>query len=72
MIYKKDITPFAKGGSVTKHKGKGATEQRNPPRTRESLTGGSPLGRAMNTYPKAAPAPAAPAPMPMGLPPKIV
>lgn len=48
--FKKDITPFAKGGKVVKHTGKGAREQSS--RFGESLTGGNPYARAMNQYPK--------------------
>ena len=44
MVFKKDITPFAKGGSVTKHKGKSAGERK------PNL-----LGRLTNRYPKATP-----------------
>ena len=60
MVFKKDLTPIGRKGTVTKHKGKGATEQRNRPGARETLTGGSPLARTLNAYPKPAPAPPAP------------
>jgi hypothetical protein len=53
--FKKDLTPFARGGKVTKHVGKGAREQARSPGGFESLTGGS-LARMANSYPKAAPA----------------
>jgi hypothetical protein len=57
MVFKKDITPFAKGGTVTKHRGKGATEQRSYPGEQETLTGGDRFGRQMNRYPKPSPPP---------------
>jgi hypothetical protein len=62
--YKKDLTPIGKGG-ITTHVGKGATEQRG---FGGSLTRGSPLGSAMNRYPKPMPEPdmddAGPSPAP--------
>jgi hypothetical protein len=66
--FKKDITPFAKGGKVVKHIGKGAREQTRSSGGYETLTGADTLARAANNYPKSAPeAPAAPAPpVPMG------
>lgn len=53
MVFKQDLTPIGRRGTVTKHRGKGATEQRTPPGMRESLTGPASLGRALNAYPKA-------------------
>jgi len=53
--FKKDITPFAKGGKVTKHVGKGAREQTRGFGGSESLTGADSLARMANSYPKAAP-----------------
>jgi hypothetical protein len=58
MVFKKDITPIGKKGTVTKHKGKGAVEQRRDRGGRETLTRGDPLGG--NRYPKPKPAPPAP------------
>jgi hypothetical protein len=60
--FKKDLTPIGKGG-VTKHKGKGASEQRRSRGGGESLTGGDQFARAMGRYPKSAPTPAAPTPV---------
>ena len=57
MVFKKDLTPFAKGGKVVKHKGKGASEQRTRSGEQEMLTGGDRFGRAMGRYPKPSPAP---------------
>jgi hypothetical protein len=48
--FKKDLTPFAKGGRVVKHVGKGGREQST--RGGETLTGGDPFGRMANHYPK--------------------
>lgn len=68
--FKKDITPFAKGGQVVKHIGKGSREQSS--RGGESLTGGNPYERMSNSYPKSsASAPSSeseppPSPVPMG------
>jgi hypothetical protein len=45
--FKKDLTPFAKGGRVVKHIGKGAREGSSG-----ALTGGDPFGRMANHYPK--------------------
>jgi hypothetical protein len=68
--FKKDITPFAKGGKVVKHVGKGAKEQSTRGSSFASMTGGSEMARMANSYPKEAPAEAAPArsapPVPMG------
>jgi hypothetical protein len=55
--FKKDLTPFAKGGKVVKHVGKGAREQSNS--SFGSLTGGDAMARMANNYPKT---PAGPAP----------
>jgi hypothetical protein len=49
--FKKDLTPFAKGGQVIKHLGKGAREQ--SARGGETMTGGDPYSRMSNRYPKA-------------------
>ena len=59
MVFKKDLTPIGgRRGTVAKHAGKGARMQRMQPGGRESLTGGSPLNRMTNRFPKPAPAPA--------------
>ena len=65
MVFKKDLTPIGPRGKVLKRKGKGATEQRTAPRERETLTGDNTFARAMNRYPKPAPAPVASSPMTM-------
>jgi len=54
--FKKDLTPIGRGG-ITKHVGKGATEQRRAPGGDEQLTGGNPFQSAQNRYPKPAPPP---------------
>jgi hypothetical protein len=56
--FKKDLTPFAKGGKVVKHVGKGAREQTRGSGGSESLTGADSLARMANSYPKAAAGPA--------------
>jgi hypothetical protein len=56
MVFKKDLTPFAKGGSVTKQRGKGSKEHR--PDAMAQIT---------NRYPK--PAPASPVPRNAGMTP---
>ena len=61
MVFKKDLTPIGSKGTITKHRGKGAIEQRVPRGAQDSVSGPPSLGRAMNQYPK--PAPVAPAPM---------
>ena len=66
MVFKKHLRPLTAKGTVTKHRGKGATEQRTVPGMRESLTGGDGMGRAMNAYPK--PAPPQPSPGPLAPP----
>jgi len=48
--FKKDLTPFAKGGKVVKHVGKGATEQ-STRGGRATITGGDPFARMANRYP---------------------
>jgi hypothetical protein len=69
--YKKDITPFAKGGKVVKHVGKGAREQ-STLGGRSTLTGGDPYARMTNNYPKpppqdfSAPTPQPAPPVPTG------
>lgn len=62
--FKKDLTPLTKGGKVTTHVGKGATEQRRNSSGAESLTGGDPMQGAMNQYPKPAPPEPEPEPEP--------
>lgn len=47
MVFKKDLTPFTKKGSVVKHRGKGASTPRPDP-----------MGQLTGRYPKPAPAPA--------------
>lgn len=67
--FKKDLTPLTKGGQVTTHTGKGATEQRRGPSGSEFLTGGDPYRSAANQYPKPEPEPAPEPeepPVPMG------
>jgi hypothetical protein len=54
--YKKDLTALAKGGKVVKHVGKGAREQSTSGGTRSTLTGGDPMMRMTNSYPKPPPA----------------
>ena len=56
MVFKKDLTPLTKKGSVTVHKGKGATQERLPSRSAvNTLTGGSPVERGFNNYAKETP-----------------
>ena len=62
-VFKKNLTPLSKKGRIDTHVGKGATEQRTPPRVRETLTGGDTLARAADIYPKPPP----PKPEGMGL-----
>jgi hypothetical protein len=52
MVFKKDITPLSKNGSVIKHSGKGSAERQ--PQMLPRITG---------RYPKSTPAPAR-SPMP--------
>jgi hypothetical protein len=59
-VFKKDLTPIGRRGRIDKQVGKGATEQRNYPGERETLTGGSPFDRMSNTYPAQPPQPPAP------------
>lgn len=63
MVFKKDLTPIGKGG-ITKHRGKGAVEQRVPRGMPDSVTGPPGIDRMMNRYPKARP-PESPAMGPM-------
>ena len=52
----KGLTPLRKGGTVTKHIGKGASEHVLPHRgALNALTSGSPADRTMNNYAKASP-----------------
>ena len=56
MAFKKDLTPLTKKGSVTVHKGKGATEERLPSRSAvNTLTGPDSSERSMNNYAKKTP-----------------
>jgi hypothetical protein len=52
MVFKKDLTPLGKKGTVTKHSGKGSAE-RQP----------DVMARITNRYPKQPIAPPMPAPM---------
>ena len=52
---KSSMTPFSKGGSVTSHVGKGATEQPLEGGAMSTLTPGDPASRSMNNYAKATP-----------------
>ena len=69
--FKKDITPFAKGGKVVKHVGKGAREQSRGSGM-DTMTGPDSLARMSNNYAKPAPPQEAPEssqpapPVPMG------
>lgn len=58
MVFKKDLTPLTKKGSVTKHAGKGSTQEVLPNRHAVSeLTRGNTANRTMNDYAKATPLP---------------
>lgn len=61
MVFKQDLTPIGRRGTITKHRGKGAVEQRMPPGGRDTLTAPMSLGRMANRYPKA---PVTPPPAP--------
>jgi hypothetical protein len=55
MVFKKHLTPIGKGG-ITKHAGKGASEQVLPSRhALSTLTAGNPADRTMNDYAKQTP-----------------
>lgn len=62
-MFKKDITPLSKGGSVTKHKGKGSSMAPMPDRNQISQLA-KPASQSMNDYAKATPM-AAPQPNPV-------
>lgn len=52
----KGLTPLKKGGTITKHIGKGAAEHVLPHRSAlNTLTAGDPSARTMNNYAKANP-----------------
>jgi hypothetical protein len=56
MAFKKDLTPLTKKGSVTVHKGKGATQERLPSRSAvNTLTSPDTGARSMNNYAKETP-----------------
>lgn len=62
MVFKQDLTPIGRRGTIVKNRGKGATEQRMPPGGRDTLTSPASVGRMLNRYPKApVTPPAAPA-----------
>ena len=69
--FKKDITPFAKGGKVVKHIGKGAKEQSTGGGGMATMTGGSPFARMSNNYPKPSPQDLAPPEEDSGPPPPV-
>lgn len=55
MVFKKDLTPIGKGG-ITKHAGKGSSQELLPNRSAVStLTKGDPAARTMQDYAKADP-----------------
>jgi len=54
--FKKNLTPLTKKGSVTVHKGKGATQERLPSRSAvNTLTGPDSGARNFNDYAKETP-----------------
>jgi hypothetical protein len=54
--FKKDLTPLSKKGSVTVHKGKGASQERLPSRGAvNTLVGSDTAPRSMNNYAKETP-----------------
>ena len=56
MAFKKDLTPLTKKGSITVHKGKGATQERLPSRSAVNTLSGPDSGeRSMNNYAKETP-----------------
>lgn len=70
VAFKKQLTPprmHSRGmrGNVTKQRGKGSTQQ-DDTSGGETVTGGSPLGRMMNQYPKPPPPVRAPPVAPAG------
>jgi hypothetical protein len=60
VAFKKQLTPMrphGRGmrGQVVKQRGKGSTQQDQPPPGGETVTGADPMQRMMNQYPKAPP-----------------
>lgn len=54
--FKKNLTPLTKKGSITVHKGKGATQESLPSRSAvNTLTGPDSGARSMNNYAKETP-----------------
>jgi hypothetical protein len=74
VVFKKQLTPMrphSRGmrGQVVKQRGKGSTQQdQPPPGGRETVTGADPMQRMMNQYPKPPPPVPPPAPMPASAP----
>ena len=67
MVRKKHLTPLTKGGQITTHVGKGASEQVLPSRSALStLTQGDPGQRTFQNYAKATPMGNPLAPDPLG------
>jgi len=63
MVFKKDLKPLTAKGTVVRHRGKGATEQRLRGGMQDSVTGPPSVGRAMGSYPKTPPVPLTPLPV---------
>lgn len=61
-VFKKNLTPLTKGGTITKHEGKGS--QQAPMPSRQDIKGLEAPGAGMNNFAKATPM-AQPAPNPM-------
>lgn len=55
MVFKKDLTPLTKGGSITKHRGKGSAAAPMPNRNSLSKLTKNPAANSINDYAKASP-----------------
>ena len=66
-VFKKDLTPLSKGGTITKHAGKGSKQAPMSARSNVTQSGAMQPGAGINNYAKATPMSQPTAPSPDGL-----
>lgn len=54
-VLKKHLTPLTKGGTITKHKGKGSRASLSGAGPSDGVTGGDSFSRSINDYAKQTP-----------------
>ena len=64
VVFKRHLTPIGRKGKIIKQRGKGSIQQDQTQPGGETVTGGDPMQRMKNQYPKPPPPVPRPAPAP--------